>query len=88
MRLALGPGLSAAPRTSLENGAKATVERRHLTAVFSDLVDSTRIAAHLDRRSGIKLQLEYHSRAMSAITRFGSTDEHLKLCYQVKDRDV
>jgi class 3 adenylate cyclase len=60
------PGTLAKP----EIGAKAA-ERRHLTVLFSDLVNSTRIAAQLGPEEWHQVVAEYQCLPTTAITHFG-----------------
>ena len=46
-------------------------ERRHLTVLFSDLVNSTQIAAHLDPEDWRDIAAQYQETAATAVTRFG-----------------
>jgi class 3 adenylate cyclase/tetratricopeptide (TPR) repeat protein len=46
-------------------------ERRHLTVLFSDLVDSTEIATHLDAEDWREIAAQYQRTAATAVTRFG-----------------
>jgi class 3 adenylate cyclase/tetratricopeptide (TPR) repeat protein len=46
-------------------------ERRHLTVLFSDLVNSTEIAGHLDPEDWHDIAAEYQRTAAAAVTRFG-----------------
>ena len=46
-------------------------ERRHLTVLFSDLVNSTQIAAHLDPEDWRDIAAQYQETAAAAVTRFG-----------------
>src|SRR5215471_3880609 len=46
-------------------------ERRHLTILFSDLVGSTEIAAHLDAEDWREIAAQYQRTAAAAVTRFG-----------------
>jgi class 3 adenylate cyclase/predicted ATPase len=46
-------------------------ERRHLTVLFSDLVGSTEIAAHLDAEDWREIAAQYQRAATAAVTRFG-----------------
>jgi class 3 adenylate cyclase len=46
-------------------------ERRHLTLLFCDLVNSTEIAAHLDPEDWRDIAARYQSAATAAVTRFG-----------------
>ena len=46
-------------------------ERRHLTVLFSDLVNSTEIAAHLDPEDWRDIAARYQVNAAAAVTRFG-----------------
>ena len=61
-------GLPAAPEAA-ENAVDG--ERRHLTALFSDLVSSTEIAAQLDPEEWRDLAAEYQRSAAAAIARYG-----------------
>jgi class 3 adenylate cyclase len=49
----------------------ATGERRHLTVLFCDLVNSTSIAAQLDPEEWREIVADYHRAAAQAIERFG-----------------
>jgi class 3 adenylate cyclase/tetratricopeptide (TPR) repeat protein len=51
--------------------ASADGERRHLTVLFSDLVGSTEIAAHLDAEDWREIAAQYQRTAAAAVTRFG-----------------
>jgi len=46
-------------------------ERRHLTVLFSDLANSTEIAARLDPEEWRELAADYQQVASEAVTRFG-----------------
>jgi class 3 adenylate cyclase len=46
-------------------------ERRHLTVLFCDLVNSTNIAAQLDPEEWREIVADYHCAAAQAIERFG-----------------
>ena len=46
-------------------------ERRHLTVLFSDLVNSTEIAAHLDPEEWREILAWYHRATGDAVARFG-----------------
>jgi class 3 adenylate cyclase len=46
-------------------------ERRHVTVLFSDLVDSTAIAAELDPEEWRELSASYQRAAAEAVSRFG-----------------
>src|SRR5215472_9632011 len=46
-------------------------ERRHLTVLFSDLVGSTEIAAHLDAEDWREIAAQYQRTAAAAVTRSG-----------------
>jgi hypothetical protein len=46
-------------------------ERRHLTVLFSDLVGSTEIAAHLDAEDWREIAAQYQRTTAAAVTRFG-----------------
>jgi class 3 adenylate cyclase/tetratricopeptide (TPR) repeat protein len=56
------PGRAAAP---------ADGERRHLTVLFSDLVGSTEIAAHLDAEDWREIAAQYQRATAAAVTGFG-----------------
>lgn len=61
-------------QTLAQPGGAATYadgERRHLTVLFSDLVGSTEIAAHLDAEDWREIAAQYQRTAASAVTRFG-----------------
>src|SRR5215472_6396367 len=58
-----------APRPNL--GDSPTGERRHVTVLFSDLVNSTAIAAHLDPEEWRELSASYQRAAAEAVGRFG-----------------
>jgi class 3 adenylate cyclase/tetratricopeptide (TPR) repeat protein len=66
---ALGDGL--APKAEEITRIVASGERRHLTVLFCDLVDSTEIAAQLDPEEWREVVAAYHRAAAEAITRFG-----------------
>lgn len=57
--------------TSAQDAAFAEGERRHLTVLFSDLVGSTKIAAHLDPEEWREIAARYQQTAAAAVTRFG-----------------
>ncbi|MBV8140222.1 MAG: AAA family ATPase [Deltaproteobacteria bacterium] len=46
-------------------------ERRHLTVLFTDLVGSTEIAAHLDAEDWREVAAQYQRTATAAVARFG-----------------
>jgi class 3 adenylate cyclase len=50
--------------------ADAQGERRHLTVLFCDIVDSTGIAGHLDPEDWRELVASYHNTATEAVERF------------------
>ena len=52
-------------------GSSLTGERRHLTVLFCDLVNSTSIAAQLDPEEWREIVADYHRAAAQAIERFG-----------------
>jgi class 3 adenylate cyclase len=62
---------SAAPIAASTGG-----ERRHLTVLFCDLVDSTEITARLDPEEWREMIASYHRVAAEAITRFGGYVAH------------
>src|SRR5258705_6176513 len=51
-------------------GSDLSGERRHLTVLFCDLVDSTAIAARLDPEEWRETVAGYHRAAAEAVTRF------------------
>ena len=62
----------AAPiRAEAEPNEDLTGERRHLTVLFCDLVNSTSIAAQLDPEEWREIVAGYHRAAAQAIERFG-----------------
>src|SRR6266849_9691569 len=66
---------TAAPRSAEPAAAPVVVEvpsgeRRHLTVLFCDLVNSTQIAAQLDPEEWREIVAEYHHAAAQAIERF------------------
>jgi class 3 adenylate cyclase/tetratricopeptide (TPR) repeat protein len=64
--------LSAASQTPRPNlGDNSTGERRHVTVLFSDLVNSTAIAAQLDPEEWRELAAGYQRAAAEAVSRFG-----------------
>ena len=67
--------LQAAAIPALADAASARQapdgERRHLTVVFSDLVDSAEIASRLDPEDWRDIAAQYQGTAASAVTRFG-----------------
>src|SRR5712675_418167 len=63
---------AAAPiRAESEPHDGLTGERRHLTVLFCDLVNSTSIAAQLDPEEWREIVADYHHAAARAIERFG-----------------
>jgi class 3 adenylate cyclase len=66
MRAAEPRGDPAEPR-----GSSLTGERRHLTLLFCDLVNSTSLAARLDPEEWRETVADYHRAAAQAIERFG-----------------
>jgi class 3 adenylate cyclase/predicted ATPase len=67
------PQLSRQPIPGEVSGdlGKVKGERRHLTVLFCDLIDSTRIAANLDPEDWREVVTSYHSSAAEAVERFG-----------------
>src|SRR5246127_4213540 len=57
-------------------GSSLTGERRHLTVLFCDLVNSTSIAAQLDPEEWREIVADYHRAAAQAIERFGGHVAH------------
>jgi class 3 adenylate cyclase len=65
-------GTSAVPaERTIHKLAITEGERRHLTVLFSDLVDSTAIAAAMDPEDWRAAVAAYHRAAAEAITRYG-----------------
>ena len=63
----------SSPATPAESG-----ERRHLTALFCDLVGSTEIASRLDPEEWHRISKAYQEAAAAAVTRFGGhVDKYL-----------
>jgi predicted ATPase/class 3 adenylate cyclase len=60
-----------APAVSPGSPLSADGERRHLTVMFCDLVDSTALASQLDPEQWRAIVAAYHRSASEAITRFG-----------------
>jgi class 3 adenylate cyclase/tetratricopeptide (TPR) repeat protein len=58
-------------RPAIEPHDPLSGERRHLTVLFCDLVNSTGIAAQLDPEEWREIVAEYHRAAAQAIERFG-----------------
>jgi class 3 adenylate cyclase len=68
-----GASLAAEAPATIGKGARPeskTGERRHLTVLFCDLVNSTSIATHLDPEEWREVVASYHRAATEAITRF------------------
>jgi predicted ATPase/class 3 adenylate cyclase len=64
--------LAVAPVTGANASLASTGgERRHLTVLFSDLVNSTAIASQLDPEEWREIVASYHRAAANAITQFG-----------------
>src|SRR5713226_1299498 len=68
---ALGEAAPAAAADTAPVTASAGGERRHLTLLFCDLVNSTSIAAQLDPEEWREIVADYHRAAAQAIERFG-----------------
>jgi TOMM system kinase/cyclase fusion protein len=64
--LPVAPEVSPAPAPLAESG-----ERRHLTVMFCDLVDSTGLTQRLDAESYRQLMWAYQARAAEAVERYG-----------------
>jgi class 3 adenylate cyclase/predicted ATPase len=62
---------AAAPPTNVRYGAEAAGERRHITVMFCDLVDSTGIVAKLDAEEWRDLVGDYLQTASVAVTEIG-----------------
>jgi class 3 adenylate cyclase/tetratricopeptide (TPR) repeat protein len=60
-----------APSGPGDTGTSTDGERRHLTVLFSDLVGSTEIAAHLDAEDWHHIAAQYQRTGAAAVTRFG-----------------
>jgi class 3 adenylate cyclase len=69
MVVATAPPIAEAAAT--EPRVAADGERRHLTVLFCDLVNSTEIAAHLDPEDWRDIAAEYQRTAAEAVTRLG-----------------
>jgi len=69
----LTPLASEIPVTTGQRDALSSTdgERRHLTVLFSDLVGSTEISAHLDAEDWREIAAQYQRTAAEAVTRFG-----------------
>src|SRR5262249_17886634 len=69
------PGLPTAEGRSRSrpsgDAASPDGERRHLTVLFSDLVGSTEIAAHLDAEDWREIAAQYQRTAAASVSRFG-----------------
>jgi class 3 adenylate cyclase len=65
--------LNASASVTATAGSRDDIEgeRRHLTVLFCDLVNSTSIASQLDPEDWRKIVAEYHRAAAQAIERFG-----------------
>ena len=61
----------AARAKTRSKGQAADGERRHLTVLFSDLANSTEIAARLDPEDWRDVAAQYQVTAAAAVTRFG-----------------
>jgi class 3 adenylate cyclase len=68
---ALGEAAPASAADTAPVAASAGGERRHLTVLFCDLVNSTSIAAQLDPEEWREIIASYHRAATGAITQFG-----------------
>jgi class 3 adenylate cyclase len=68
-------GAEAASTLSREPGEVLAGERRHLTILFCDLVDSTRLAAQVDPEEWRATVVRYQRAAGEAITGFGGEVE-------------
>jgi predicted amidophosphoribosyltransferase len=67
-----GASLDAAPPAATEpRYGDRSGERRHLTVLFCDLVNSTSIAAQLDPEEWREMIGAYHRAAAEAISRYG-----------------
>src|SRR5215469_352468 len=67
----LQAGATAATTKTPSKGQEADGERRHLTVLFSELVNSTEIAARLDPEEWRDIAAQYQITAAAAVTRFG-----------------
>ena len=61
----------AARAKTRSKGQAADGERRHLTVLFSEVVNSTEIAARLDPEDWRDITAHYQVTAAAAVTRFG-----------------
>jgi class 3 adenylate cyclase len=73
---ALGEATPAAVADTAPVTTSAGGERRHLTVLFCDLVNSTSIAAKLDPEEWREIVADYHRAAAQAIERFGGYVAH------------
>src|SRR5215472_3623947 len=67
----LEAGATAAPTNTASARLERDGERRHLTVLFCDLVDSTEIAGRLDPEDWRDIAAQYQETAAAAVTRFG-----------------
>jgi class 3 adenylate cyclase/tetratricopeptide (TPR) repeat protein len=65
------PPAASPLRTTTETSRAPDGERRHLTVLFCDLVDSTALASQMDPEDWRAAVAAYHRAAAEAITRFG-----------------
>ena len=63
-------GVATAAPDAASVGQARDGERRHLTVLFCDLVDSTGIAGRLDPEDWHKIAAEYQATVSAAVTRF------------------
>jgi tRNA (cmo5U34)-methyltransferase len=73
---------ASAPIRSDKTGGTPPGERRHLTVLFRDLVNSTSIAAQLDPEEWREIVASYHRVATEAITRSASRKEDVRMAEQ------
>jgi len=69
--VAAAPARPSAPTPTAVPGAEAAGERRHVTVMFCDLVDSTSISAGLDAEDWRDLVGAYLGAASAAVTEMG-----------------
>jgi len=72
---ALAPSLAPSPRTPLPTGldlqSSPGAERRQLTILFCDVVDSTTLAGQLDPEDFRDVMVQYHATCTEVIQRYG-----------------
>ncbi len=74
---ACGKPLDTAEPLGRLDGTKDDAERRHLTVVFCDLVDSTALASRLDAEDWREAVMAYHDAASAIVSRYDAHVEKL-----------